>query len=142
MCVVIVFYCVDCDRYDPIPLRPSKVKKSMKQFPVVTVDSVICLFSDCARRRQIFSQGKSFGSRSSLDCCYPFCTQDTCRLNVVPRTCTGRWQHDPENIFPVQLVVKISGELALDRFSKKRGYLVYQDYDGQILKLEKNKKVS
>lgn len=110
MCVVSVFYCIDCDRYDPIPLRPSKIKKSMKQSPVVTVESVICLFSDCARRRQIFAQGKSFGPRSCLDCCYPFCTQDTCRLNVVSRSCRGRWQHDSENILPVQLVVKMAGE--------------------------------
>lgn len=108
MCVVSVFYCLDCKAYSDIPFKG--LTRSTTG-PVSVVESQLCLQVGCSRRLQVFSSVKDVGrgSRTCLDCSYPLCTQDTCRLNLVLKSCREGWRQDPQNILPVQLVVKMSG---------------------------------
>jgi len=103
MCVVNVFYCVDCRSYSRVPFRDPKSLE-----PVTIVTNVFCFQPACARRSQVFSP-VGLKTQLSHQCFYPGCTEDTCRIEVVPKSCLAGWYGESQSFWPVQAVIRMAG---------------------------------
>ena len=101
MCIVHVFYCLDCDAYSRIPMN-----SGASDGTVYLINNVFCFEPFCSRRQDVLAP--TSGSLSEL-CFYPGCSQDSCKLVSVPKSCKVGWQLDPGNVFAVRSAVVLNG---------------------------------
>lgn len=101
MCLVHAFYCLDCQTYSKIPFRDPNSK-----IPANLVSNVVCFEDSCVRRAR-FCSSRDCGL--DYQCFNPLCTEETCRVELIPKSCSGGWQGEPDCALPVQLEIRVSG---------------------------------
>lgn len=105
MCLVHLFYCVDCQIYSKIL---SEKSGQLSQRPVKLFTDVVCVRPQCSRRIQAFTRS----TRNRYDDCFnPLCDESTCSVVGVPKSCRGNWEVSPKNLFSVRTTSTVSGKL-------------------------------
>lgn len=96
MCLVHIFYCVNCNLYSEIPLY-----RKQSDFTANIFTDIVCSVPGCSVRHQVLRLPPKFKVN---ECLNTLCIPDTCSTIVLNKSCRQRWELEPDNFLPVRIV--------------------------------------
>lgn len=106
MCLISLVRCVNCE----VVSRPA-VYNPKTLTAAVIVSDVLCNNSSCQRIASALRFVRKHGNEYSYsDCTNPTCTEEFCRLEVLPVSCLDRWALSPDNFLPIRTSLYLPGK--------------------------------